>query len=126
MEADLDTGACEFYKIGAAATYIKHGTEVEILSCENPPIGVFSRMEIQRQERQLKNGDFVIMVSDGVVDHLHVRDSNETMEEILRTLDTANPKQMAKQILERILLYTGGTVRDDMTVLVTGIWEKEQ
>lgn len=126
MEANLDTGACEFYKIGAAATYIKRGTEVEVLSCENPPIGVFSRMEIQRQERQLKNGDFVIMVSDGVVDHLHVRDSNEAMEEILRTLDTENPKQMAKQILERILLYTGGTVRDDMTVLVTGIWEKEQ
>ena len=83
-------------------------------------------MKLDCQEYTLQSGDFVIMISDGVTDHLHVPDPMETMTELLQTLDGNNPKQMAKQILERILLYTGGSVKDDMTVLVTGIWEKEQ
>ena len=125
MQADLDTGQCEFYKIGAAATFIKRGQKVECLTCENPPVGVFSKMEIRAIRRELESGDFVIMVSDGVLDHLHVQDPSEAMKDILRTLDTKNPDQMAKQILERILLFTGGQAKDDMTVLAAGIWEKE-
>lgn len=125
MQTDLDTGQSEFYKIGAASTFIKHGQEVECLTCDNPPVGVFSKMEIRTIRRKLENGDFVVMVSDGVLDHLHVKDSGEAMVDILRTLDTKNPDQMAKQILERILLYTGGQAKDDMTVLAAGIWEKE-
>ena len=65
------------------------------------------------------------MVSDGVLDHLHVKDANETMAEIICSLDTTNPGQMAKEILEHVLLFTGGQVRDDMTVMVAGVWEKE-
>lgn len=126
MEADLDTGEAGFYKIGAADTYIKRGAQVQVLTCEAPPIGVFQQMELNRQNLRLQSGDFVIMISDGVTDHLHVPDPSETMVALLQTLDDNNPKQMAKQILERILLYTGGSVKDDMTVLVTGIWEKEE
>lgn len=125
IQTDLDTGQCELYKVGAAASFIKRGQEVECLTCENPPVGVFSKMEIRAIRRQLGNGDFVVMVSDGVLDHLHVKDSADAMSDILRTLDTKNPDQMAKQILERILLFTGGQAKDDMTVLVAGIWEKE-
>lgn len=46
------------------------------------------------------------------------------MREIIETVETNNPGQMAKQILERILLFTAGKVPDDMTVLVSGIWKK--
>ena len=31
---------------------------------------------------------------------------------------------LAKKILERVLLFTGGKVSDDMTILATCIWEK--
>ena len=47
------------------------------------------------------------MVSDGVLDHLHVKDAREAMTDILRSLDTKNPDQMAKQILERICSLQG-------------------
>ena len=46
------------------------------------------------------------------------------MREILENIECNNPGQMAKQVLEQILLFTAGKVPDDMTVLVTGIWEK--
>jgi stage II sporulation protein E len=31
---------------------------------------------------------------------------------------------LAQKALERVLLFTGGYAMDDMTILVTGIWEK--
>lgn len=121
---DLYTGTCEFYKIGAAAAFIKHGEEVECISSASLPAGVFHQIEIEKSSRQLEDGDFVVLLSDGVLDYLRVPMPEETMREILETIECNNPGQMAKQILERILLFTAGKVPDDMTVLVTGIWEK--
>lgn len=121
---DLYTGTCEFYKIGAAAAFIKHGEEVECISSASLPAGIFHQIEIEKSSRQLEDGDFVVLLSDGVLDYLRVPMPEETMREILETIECNNPGQMAKQILERILLFTAGKVPDDMTVLVTGIWEK--
>ena len=59
----------------------------------------------------------MVLVSDGVMDYLHVPDPEETIREMLETMTINNPGQMAKHILERILLFTGGRVPDDMTVL---------
>lgn len=121
---DLYTGVCEFYKIGAATTFIKRGEEVETISSASLPAGIFQQLDIEKTSRQLQDGDFVILVTDGVVDYLHVPAPEETLREILETIETNNPGQMAKQVLERILLFTAGKVPDDMTVLVAGIWEK--
>ncbi len=121
---DLYTGLCEFYKIGAAAAFIKHGEEVEIISSASLPVGIFQQIEIERSSCQLQDGDFVVLLSDGVLDYLRVPMPEETMREILETIESNNPGQMAKLILERILLFTAGKVKDDMTVLVTGIWKK--
>lgn len=121
---DLYTGKCEFYKIGAAATFIKRGTKVECISSGTLPAGMFHQLEIDRETRQLQDGDFIIQVTDGVLDDLHVASPEEAMQEILENIETNNPGQMAKQVLEHILLYTAGKVPDDMTVLAAGIWEK--
>ena len=121
---DLYTGKCEFYKIGAAAAFIKRGEEVECISSASLPAGIFQQIEIEKSTRQLMDGDFVVLLSDGVLDYLKVPMPEETMREILETIDSNNPGQMAKQILERILLFTAGKVKVDMTVLVTGIWNK--
>jgi stage II sporulation protein E len=79
---DLYTGMCEFYKIGAAATYIKRGEEVECISSASLPAGIFHQLEIERSSRQLKSGDFVVLVTDGVTDCLQVPMPEETMQEI--------------------------------------------
>ena len=42
------------------------------------------------------------------------------MEEI----HTKNPGVFAKKLLEQVLFHTEGYAMDDMTILVTGIWEK--
>lgn len=123
-DIDLYTGNCDFYKIGAATTFIKRGEEVKCISSATLPVGIFHQIEIEKSSMQLQTGDFVILVTDGVLDYLRVPSPEETLREILETIETNNPGQLAKQVLERILLFTAGKVPDDMTVLAAGIWEK--
>lgn len=121
---NLYDGNAEFYKVGAAATFIKKKHEVECLLSTSLPVGVSNKMEVDEIKKQLQDGEILVMVSDGVLEYLQVPNPEETMGEMIETMDINNPGKLAKGILERVLLYTGGKVMDDMTVLAAGIWEK--
>ena len=45
------------------------------------------------------------------------------MEGIISDIKTNHPALLAKKILDKVMDYTGGEVRDDMTVLAAAIWE---
>jgi stage II sporulation protein E len=64
------------------------------------------------------------MVSDGVLEYLHVKNPEEKFAEIISDIAAENASVLAQKALERVLLFTGGYAMDDMTILVTGIWEK--
>ena len=46
----------------------------------------------------------------------------ETLEEIISEIKTNHPGLLAKKILDQVMVYTGGAVGDDMTVLAAAIW----
>lgn len=121
---NLYDGAADFYKIGAAGSFIRHGQEVTSFAPDSLPVGVGTNPEIEHKKITLKNGDFVVMVTDGVLEYLHVPNPEETMQEIIESINTNHLGILAKKILERVLLFTGGKVSDDMTILATCIWEK--
>ena len=121
---NLYNGEADFYKIGAASSFIKHGKEVSCYSSESLPVGVGANPEIDKRQARLKNGDFVVMVTDGMLEYLHVPKPEETMQEIIESIDTNHPGILVKKIMERVMLFTGGKVSDDMTVLAACIWEK--
>ena len=122
---DLYTGMCEILKAGASSTFIKKGDRVEHLSSSSLPIGVMNRIEIDSVKRQLDDGDFVIMVTDGVLDTLPVGEQDILLETIIQGTDIRNPKEMAHHILEQVLAWTGKEPTDDMTVLAAGIWREQ-
>ena len=116
-DIDLYTGNCEFLKVGAASTYIKRGRLVDRLSSRNLPLGVFWKMTPEIQNRTLQSGDYVIMLSDGI--------GEEALPEIIGRMEYSNPGEIANQILAYAIGQSRGHIRDDMTVLVTGIWDQE-
>ena len=120
---DLYTGECEIIKAGASSTFIKKKDSVEHLSSTSLPIGVMNHIEIDSVKRELESGDFVIMVTDGVLDALPVGEQDILLETIIQGSAIANPKEMAHHILEQVLAWTGKEPADDMTVLAVGIWE---
>ncbi|MCI8293225.1 MAG: SpoIIE family protein phosphatase [Hespellia sp.] len=119
---DLYTGACEIIKAGASSTFIRHGEDVEHLSSTSLPIGVLHTIDVDSAVRTLSNGDFVIMVTDGVLDALPVGEQDIILETIIQGTVKNNPKEMAHHILEQVLAWTGEAPMDDMTVLTVGIW----
>lgn len=121
---NLYTGCLELIKIGGAATFIKRGEAVECIEECTLPAGADVSMEIENVKRQLRNGDFLVMITDGVIEYLNVRNPRETLMDIIATTKTDNAGVLAESILSQVLLRTGGYAIDDMTVLVTGIWEK--
>ena len=121
-DMNLYTGECEFIKVGAACTYIKRGRLVDRLSAQNFPLGVFGQLEPEVMYRTLQNGDYVIMLSDGVLDALSQGIGEEVLPEIIGKMDYSNPNEIANQILTYCLAQSKGQVRDDMTVLVMGVW----
>lgn len=121
---DLYTGALELIKIGGAATFIKRGKKVEVVCDGTLPAGADVHMEVECVKKQLESGDFLVMVTDGVIEYLHVRNPQETLIDIIAAVQTDNAGVLAEKILEQVLVRTGGHAMDDMTVLVTGIWEK--
>ncbi len=121
---NLYTGECEFIKIGAACTYIKRGRLVDRLSTQSFPLGVFGQLEPEVLYRTLQSGDYVIMLSDGVLDALSQGIGEGILPEIIGKMDYSNPNEIANQILTYCLKQSNGQIRDDMTVLVTGVWDQ--
>lgn len=122
-QIDLYTGICEFIKIGSAPSYIKRENLVEQISARNLPLGVFYEMDMETVKRRLVDGDYIIMLSDGILDALSQGIGEEMLPEMLGKITLKNPAEMANHILNFCLHQSKGRVRDDMTVMVTGIWE---
>ena len=121
---DLYTGICNFLKAGASATFIKRDHWVEAISSESLAAGLMQQVDFETSSRKLYHGDYLIMMTDGVLDALPSMREEETMKEIIMDIHEETPKEMSRGILERVLGYSDYCARDDMTVLVAGMWKK--
>lgn len=145
-DIDLYTGACCIYKIGGAAAFLKQGRFVEIIRQGTLPLGIFENMEPLPIRCRVAEGDYLVFVTDGVLEAMQGEDYAENAgwksetseddgedgeenlgEEILarhlQQMASRNPQDMAEILLQLALKKCGGHVRDDMTVIVVGIWE---
>lgn len=123
-EIDLYNGLCEFVKVGASLSFVKRKNWVEAIKAETLPIGLVYEIETSSLSKKLYDGDFVIMVTDGVIDAFAPASGEEMMKEIIQEIDSNNPKEIAAILLEHVLEYNNGSAGDDMTILVAGIWGK--
>ena len=62
-------------------------------------------------------------ISDGVLDALEQGIGEEILPELIGKISHTNPGEIARQILNYCLHQSKGKIRDDMTVLVIGIWQ---
>ena len=120
-DIDLYDGSCQLRKVGGAATFLKRGQEVERVAMGNLPLGIFGQMEILPVERRLQDGDYLIMVSDGVVDAFG-EEYEDSMGSVIAGIQECSPGEIAERLLRFALCASGGRIRDDMTIGVIGIW----
>lgn len=121
---DLYTGSTRFIKMGAAASFIKKKDGIERIESASLPAGMLQQIETETSSVQVEDGDFVIMVTDGILDSFAGENKEECLELILSEVESNNPQEMAETILEKVLEVSEKAWKDDMTVLAAGVWEK--
>lgn len=121
---NMYSGVCDFMKLGAASTFVKRGNWVEAIKSTSLPIGSSKSVDIETTSKKLYDGDFVIMMSDGIIESIKEDDKEKTISDIILEIDEGKPEEMAKEILNRALTHSSKEKDDDMIVLVTGIWDK--
>lgn len=121
---DLYTGICEFLKAGAATTFIRRGNWVETITSTSLAAGLVQKLEFEKTTKKLYDGDYLIMVTDGVLDAFGDQPGEEILKEIILQAQERMPKELGRCILEKTLQYAEYRAKDDMTVLVAGIWRK--
>ncbi len=121
---DMYSGICDFMKLGASSTFVKRGNWVEAISSTSLPIGSVENVDIETTSKKLYDGDFVIMMSDGIIDSIPEEDKEKTIGEIILGIKEGKPEEMAKEILRKALSFSECKKNDDMMVMVTGIWNR--
>ncbi|MFA5524704.1 MAG: stage II sporulation protein E [Tissierellales bacterium] len=122
---DLYSGRTQFVKIGSAPTFIKKRNSVQIINSHSLPVGILRDVDIQVYEEELQDGDFIIMVSDGILDANYNEDNKERwLANIIQDIESVNPQTIADIIMDAASEACRGTANDDMTVLVTKIWKR--
>lgn len=120
---DCKTGLLSCIKLGAAATFIKRESEVEVIESTTLPLGVLEKIDYTTFTRKLFSGDYVIMISDGLLDNISGVYKEEKMADIIKNISVRKPDAMAEEIMRKSLKCNGGKPSDDMTVLVLGLFD---
>ncbi|WP_026565453.1 stage II sporulation protein E [Bacillus sp. UNC41MFS5] len=119
---DLQNASAKFLKIGSTPSFIKRGNKIIKIQASNLPIGMIQEFEVDVVSEQLKAGDLLIMMSDGVFEGpLHVENYDLWMKRKLQGLETDDPQEVADLILEEVIRSRSEIIHDDMTVTVAKI-----
>lgn len=122
---DLFNGRAEFIKLGAAASYISRGGRIISLRSASLPAGILKQVSPEKNEMQLKDGDMVFLVSDGVTDALGGEEKTAAwLREKLEERPMANPQDAADYILHMAKKERRDGRMDDMTVVAGRFWKK--
>lgn len=120
---DMNDAHAKFLKIGSTPSFIKRGNRVSKVEAGNLPMGIIPEFEVEVVQEQLRDGDLLIMCSDGVLEAKRsVENREQWMKRIISEIATDDPQEVADIILERVIRSEDGNIiEDDMTIVVTQI-----
>ncbi len=119
---DLQDASAKFLKIGSIPSFVKRGHHVTKIEASNLPMGIIQEFDVDVVHEQLKPGDLLIMMSDGIFEApKHVENKELWMKRIINEIHTDDPQEIADLILERVIRLDSGMIDDDMTIIVSKI-----
>lgn len=119
---DLQNASAKFLKIGSTPSFIKRGANVKKVQASNLPIGILQEFEVEVVNEQLKAGDLLIMMSDGLFEGPnHVENYDLWMKRKISELATDDPQAVADLIMEEVIRSRANAIEDDMTIVVSKI-----
>ena len=115
---NLYTGRVRIFKIGAAISFIKRANGVKAIKMSALPLGIIEKVPVESISMQLKKGDELIIVSDGITEAEKGTDGLEWVKSAILEIRSKDPQTMADLIINRAVQKYGLRKKDDMTVIV--------
>ena len=117
VSLDLAQGRAEFYKAGAAASFVRRGRRVLLLEQASLPAGILQEVQFARSGITLSAGDAILLVSDGAVP-----EGSRSVQNCLRRWQGGSAQELAEYAAEAARGEAGERA-DDMTVLALVLHE---
>ena len=116
FDFDLMTGEALFFKCGAAASYVKRNNSIFRIRSETAPLGLMKNIDAERIRVEVKNGDYIVMLSDGVSQST---EDSAWLIELLSAEPRVDIREYAESILSAAVEHSQS--KDDMSVSVARI-----
>lgn len=115
---DLFSGNMEFMKNGACPTFIKNQRNVKVVKSVSLPAGILDEVDLVVYDKDLNDGDIIIMCSDGVLEsNLEYENKEIWIKNLLEEIETDNVQKIANILLAQAVDNGVGKAKDDMTVV---------
>lgn len=122
---NLDTGRLEIVNAGHDAPWLisDEGGINRLKGEGGPPLGVMDDLAYPYEVFQLKRGDMLLLVTDGVHEAMNENKELYSVDRITTLLESqplrSTTKSIAKMLREDVRLFVGGTeASDDLTMLL--------
>lgn len=122
---DLYKGTIEFIKSGSAPTYIKHKKRVQLIKSNSLPTGAIKDAKQEVFDKDIENGDLLVMCSDGIIDsNVEYKNKELWIKYLLEDMEIDNSQKVADIILQEAIDNNFGNIKDDMSVITFKLTKK--
>lgn len=117
---DLYSGRADFYKAGAAPTFVRRHQHTGCVEPMTLPVGILNAVDVEKRSVQLSAGDLVVMVSDGA--------TTSGTEWIRHSIDRFRPEDGLQSLCDDIVTTArhkrSDNRDDDITVLAAMLMKR--
>jgi serine phosphatase RsbU (regulator of sigma subunit)/CHASE2 domain-containing sensor protein len=114
---DLDTGALQLSSAGHDDLFLlTGGDEIESLQHMGPAVGLFEEAQYATLTRQLKSGDAVFVLTDGVTEAFNIDGRVFTVDRLathLRRCSRSDAKTIVESVTREVTAFSQGTEQSD-------------
>ncbi len=122
---DLYAGNIQLIKSAACPTYIKKNRNVSLIKSNSLPTGIMNDIKVDIYDKDLENGDIIVMCSDGILDSsIEYANRDLWLKYLLEDIQTDVPERIANIILKEAIDNCVGKPKDDMSVMVVKVIKK--
>jgi serine phosphatase RsbU (regulator of sigma subunit) len=122
---DPGTGIMHYSSAGHPESMVKRvAGQIELLGCGTSPLGIYPDANWKPREISLAPGDLLLLYTDGVTEARRGLEmfGEKRLERLLKR-KRISPGRLPHMILDQVLAFSGGSLRDDAAVLVLSLTE---